>query len=897
MHIRADHSPAKIMNLFKWLIGKRKDRENKQRLSYKEKTVKILCMGKERVGKTAVIHKLCNREDFTEQHHPTLYDDHLKEIVVDEYKVSLQFMDMGGSQNFPSMQRVFIQQADIYILFYAVDDADSYTRMLEYRDKIAAVKDTHSTDLPLMVVRNKVDLKQRRLRKEVERRKALNKWCGKIYDVSAKTGLKINAIMDSLIEESKFIGNELLGSSKISGRYIFEETGRGKKGGISASEVYHKAPTLFGEKDNSDEKMEKRRRRSLYQPSRKMSRRSLLGRSSSFNGLKRRAAAENANSASVSMATTPSSSATHLNKDVVVAKQPWMRELERKNNEEKTASLRSNKSLSVASSSVLDQVRASSSFEKTESKESVVSQKSESNTPSNSNSNANNKNSTESLNSHVSEASTVNSGNSKSTPSSESKTERKRSAFKWSGKKASFDELSVPKNDIISNSSSLGLSAPKALTPRARKKSLSHTGINLLVPESRERSVSMHSPLPRIRKISAFRSDKKPKLEIVHTTLKARDDELDECNVEILPSQRGGGGGGVSTYGRSASVASRASKDSRDSFSSNLSNTTGFSSLSGSVVNSKIHKASIASNGTGVSVGGANNSRIHHKNSSASSGRRLSTSIDAVSDAEFDNEDDFDMRRGSGGDVLDLLAAPSPVAGKLTHSTRRRSLSQNDLSLGVSSFFNQQKNNQNKTNKFHRAGGIITFDERTSSSIVTTKKKLNSLMSFGSGSSKNKGNSLPLKLTETYAQQISKQPGVTSRRQRSHSLRRNRLSAQQAFADEKIEEVEEVTPVPQRKSLIHRKISNSADDVRRGIEQDSTDNTKGGTSNNSTPSGGRKSNDNNHPQLERPKSCDENRNFLVSFSSLRSVVKSRPTLKKDTFDGTPVLVAPSFAKM
>ena len=330
MHISTQHS-TNIMNLFKWLFGKRKDRN--QQIQYQEKTVKILCMGKERVGKTAVIQKLCNQEDFSEIHTPTLYDDHLKQVIVDEYNVTMQFMDLGGSQNFPSMQQVFIQQADIYILFYSVDDADSFTQMLKYRDQISSIKGKHSTELPLMVVRNKTDLKQKRLRKEIERRKTIPQWCGKVYDVSAKTGLKINAIMDSLIEESKFIGNEKnLGNLKVSGRYIFDDDG---KRGFSASEVYHKAPTLFGEKDNSDEKMEKRRRRSLNQPSRKMTRG--LTRTLSLGPMRRRPLSSHA-------------SDCKENKDVC-AKQPWMKEveaIERANSvreEEKTASIKSENSI------------------------------------------------------------------------------------------------------------------------------------------------------------------------------------------------------------------------------------------------------------------------------------------------------------------------------------------------------------------------------------------------------------------------------------------------------------------------------------------------------------------------------------------------------------------------
>ena len=634
-----------MMNLFKWLFGKSKDRKQ-QASAYKEKTVKILCMGKEGVGKTSVINKLCNKEDLSDQHLPTLYDDHLRQIIVDEYNVTMQFMDMGGSQNFPSMQRVFIQQADIYLLFYAVDDVESFNRMLEYRDKIVAIKGKHSTELPLLIVRNKLDLKQKRLKKEVSRRKTINQWCGKVYDVSAKTGIKINAIMDSLIEESKFIGNEIAtGNLKISGRYIYQSDDDGGKQ-LSASEVYHKAPTVFGEKDNSDEKMEKRRRRSLQNPSRKMSR--TMGRSHSFHATRR----HNKNAPP----------------KIETEKQPWMKaqeEKERQQSMDQSFSPSSSLSIEKASNERL------SVDNKTGSKESVATNKS------NSSSRGSNKNSMEHL----------------TLPSSTSWSEKK-SLFKFT-KKNSFDDDTA---------------TSQFLRPRIRKKSLSHTDIDLLGTRERSLSMTMNKSAtlsPSLRRLSSIRDrstsvgnkNKPTKLDIVHTTLRVGE------NQEAVPflDQR--------KYGRSistVSMTSRESKESKEFFSQ-----------------SKPHKNSIA-------------------------GRRLSTSIDCVSDTELETEQ-------------------APLPQRLT--SRRRSLSQNDLSTSIQMF----------GNKFQR--GVSAYEERNVSK-------------------KQKNNSLPAKITDL----VSAAPGVTNRRTRSISVYRKKLSNQVPIN----EDIEEEQPPQSRR----RKTSASATELR-----------------------------------------------------------------------------------
>lgn len=268
------------MGILKKLFGK----SSKMLTVYKEKTVKVLVMGKDGVGKTSIIKKLCNPDDIEEKYQPTLYEVYQKKVIVDEYNVTMQFMDMGGSHSFPSMQEVFIKQADIYILTYSADDQESFSKMIELREQIVAVKHKHTTELPIIVVRNKIDLRKKRTKKEQTRRKSVYQWCYLSHDVSAKTGVKINAIMDSLIEESKFIGNTKdLGDMKISGRYIYNED-------HESTEIYHKLPNVFRsyEHENSDERMEKRRRRSLQHHARKSSRASRSSSFSSFTSFRRR---------------------------------------------------------------------------------------------------------------------------------------------------------------------------------------------------------------------------------------------------------------------------------------------------------------------------------------------------------------------------------------------------------------------------------------------------------------------------------------------------------------------------------------------------------------------------------------------------------------------------------
>ena len=251
------------MKVFKYLFQRTKQVYSD---TMKTKTVKVLVMGKSGVGKTSVIRKLCDCEDSLQNNAPTCYDVYQKDLLIDEYNVTIQFMDLGGLHAFPSMQDVFIRQADIFLLVYSADDPDSFNKMVDLRKLIVNVKNKHSTELPIIVVRNKCDLQRTQSKKEHMRKKSVHQWCYLVHDVSAKTCVKINAIMDSLIEESKFIGNsDDLGSAQYSGRYVYNE----KLNDVEKKVQYHKSPSLFHNYDNSDEKMEKRRRKTARLEQRK----------------------------------------------------------------------------------------------------------------------------------------------------------------------------------------------------------------------------------------------------------------------------------------------------------------------------------------------------------------------------------------------------------------------------------------------------------------------------------------------------------------------------------------------------------------------------------------------------------------------------------------------------
>ncbi|XP_012553533.2 ras-related protein Rap-2a [Hydra vulgaris] len=227
------------MNLIKQIFGKEKYKIPK------EKTVKILVLGKTGVGKTSLIKKICNQTSLETV--PTCYDVYREEILIDSINTVMEFMDFGGADMFPSMRDIFIRKADIFMLVYSCDDDESFIQIKELRNTILKVKNKQYTEIPIVVVRNKVDL---------QRKRKINKKLYATHNVSAVTGFNINEIMESLKKESKFIdSSEGLKNLQLSGRYIYDD----HNDSILKREQYHSSPTIFRPKVTSDEQMQIRR--------------------------------------------------------------------------------------------------------------------------------------------------------------------------------------------------------------------------------------------------------------------------------------------------------------------------------------------------------------------------------------------------------------------------------------------------------------------------------------------------------------------------------------------------------------------------------------------------------------------------------------------------------------
>ncbi|XP_027526600.1 ras and EF-hand domain-containing protein isoform X3 [Neopelma chrysocephalum] len=122
-----------------------------------EKAFKIVLAGDAAVGKSSFLMRLCKNE-FRGNTSATLgVDFQMKRLIVDGESTVLQLWDTAGQERFRSIAKSYFRRADGVLLLYDVTCEKSFLNVREWVDMIADA--THET-IPIMMVGNKVDLRQ-----------------------------------------------------------------------------------------------------------------------------------------------------------------------------------------------------------------------------------------------------------------------------------------------------------------------------------------------------------------------------------------------------------------------------------------------------------------------------------------------------------------------------------------------------------------------------------------------------------------------------------------------------------------------------------------------------------------------------------------------------------------
>ncbi len=154
--------------------------------------VKIILLGNTGVGKTALFHSYTDGV-FPNEHMATIGVDFRSKVVGDQ---RLQIWDTAGQERYRALTGNYLRSADFVLLVYDITNRESFRSLTEWIEMVRQF--VGSSGPRWIVVGNKAD---RWTHREVSQEEAgifANSIGATVWEVSAKMGLRIADVFESL---------------------------------------------------------------------------------------------------------------------------------------------------------------------------------------------------------------------------------------------------------------------------------------------------------------------------------------------------------------------------------------------------------------------------------------------------------------------------------------------------------------------------------------------------------------------------------------------------------------------------------------------------------------------------------------------------------------------------
>ncbi|KAM5377491.1 hypothetical protein ACJZ2D_004860 [Fusarium nematophilum] len=141
------------MSCLKWPPGLGRNRDKS---AVKLPEHKVVILGDEGVGKTALVIQFC-LQHFAETYRPIIEYSYRKSAPVDEVTCILDILDTAGKEEYTHLRDQWITKGEAIILVYSIDSRLSFHKIRRFHDQIARVRETVGIRTPICLVGNKND--------------------------------------------------------------------------------------------------------------------------------------------------------------------------------------------------------------------------------------------------------------------------------------------------------------------------------------------------------------------------------------------------------------------------------------------------------------------------------------------------------------------------------------------------------------------------------------------------------------------------------------------------------------------------------------------------------------------------------------------------------------------
>ncbi|KAJ6233894.1 ras-like protein rasb [Anaeramoeba flamelloides] len=162
----------------------------------KGQSYKLVVVGAGGVGKSALTIQFLQNH-FVTEYDPTIEESYRKQVVVDEETCLLDIMDTAGQEDYSAMREQYLKAGHGFLLVFSVTFRPSFEEAEELREMIVRVKD--STEYPICLVGNKVDLVDDRIIKTSDGEELATKFTSSYIETSAKTRFNVEEAFFTLV--------------------------------------------------------------------------------------------------------------------------------------------------------------------------------------------------------------------------------------------------------------------------------------------------------------------------------------------------------------------------------------------------------------------------------------------------------------------------------------------------------------------------------------------------------------------------------------------------------------------------------------------------------------------------------------------------------------------------
>ena len=160
---------------------------------------KILTLGDTTVGKTSIILRF-TKEKYTENRLATIGVDFKSQIMqIENNRVKVLIWDTAGQERFKNIASQYYNGGDGAILVFDITNKSTFERISYWLDELNQKKDLK--ELALVLVGNKIDLKDNRQVSSEEAQSFAKQNNIKYFETSAQENIGIDEVMNYIVGE------------------------------------------------------------------------------------------------------------------------------------------------------------------------------------------------------------------------------------------------------------------------------------------------------------------------------------------------------------------------------------------------------------------------------------------------------------------------------------------------------------------------------------------------------------------------------------------------------------------------------------------------------------------------------------------------------------------------